>query len=90
MNKKLDKNILDLHREAIKEKIKESYRIYQPKMVMYSFRIDREILEGAKKEAVKHSISAAAFIRQAIVEKIDGGDRINALENRLSKVEDKI
>lgn len=53
---------LDLHREAIKEKIKGNYRIYQPKMVMYSFRIDREILEGTKKEVAQLSISAAAFI----------------------------
>jgi len=38
---------------------------------MYSFRIDREIIYKAKKEAKKLSISTAAFIRQAILEKIN-------------------
>ena len=75
---------LDINREAIKEKIKENLQIFQPKVVTYSFRIESEIIEAAKKEAAGSSISTAAFIRQAIEEKIKNDDRIDALENRIS------
>ncbi len=41
--------------------IKEKYRFFVPKKLMYSFRIDKEIIDKAKKEAKKLSISTAAF-----------------------------
>lgn len=78
---------MDIRRESIKGKIKENLEIFQPKMVMYSFRIDREIIEGAKKESAGLSISTAAFIRQAIIEKIDNKDRLSKLEERIEKLE---
>ncbi len=81
---------LDIHREAIKEKMKEELEIFQPKMVMYSFRIDRETFESVKVEAKRLSISTTSFIRQAIEGKINDDSRITALKNRLSKLEDKI
>ncbi len=80
---------LDLHREAIKEKIKEEMEIFKPKMIMYSFRIDRETLDGAKVEAKRLSMSTTAFIRQAIEDKINNDSRFTALENRINKLEDK-
>lgn len=43
---------------------------------MYSFRIDREIIYKAKKEAKKLSISTAAFVRPAILEKIYNQNKI--------------
>jgi len=51
--------------------IKEKYRFFVPNKIMYSFRIDKEIIDKAKKEVKKLSISTAAFIRQAILEKIN-------------------
>ncbi len=83
------KHELDIHREAIKEKIKEEMEIFKPKMVMYSFRIDRVTLDGAKVEAARLSMSTTAFIRQAIVEKINNDSRFAALENRLSRLDGK-
>ncbi len=81
------KHELDTHREAIKEKIKENLEIFQPKIVTYSFRIERETIEAAKKEAAGSSISTAAFIRQAIEEKIRNDGRMDKIEKRLSKLE---
>jgi len=78
---------LDINKEAIKEKIKEDLQVYQPKMVIYNFRIDKEILDGAKKEAAGLSISTADFIRQAIVEKMDNKARLSKLEERIEKLE---
>ena len=53
----------ELNSKIIKEIIKEKYRFFVPKKIMYSFRIDKEIIEKAKKEVKKLSIPAAAFIR---------------------------
>jgi len=61
----------ELNSKIIKEIIKEKYRFFVTKKLMYSFRIDKEIIAKAKKEAKKLSISTAAFIRQAILEKIN-------------------
>lgn len=54
---------------------------------MYSFRIDKEILDGAKKEAKKLGISTSVFVRQAIIEKMDNKNRLNKLEERIEKLE---
>ena len=61
------------------------------KKIMYSFRTDKEIIGKAKKEAKKLSISTAAFIRQAILGKINNQNKIKDIEKRLEKLEkDKI
>ena len=57
-----------------------------PKQIMYSLRIEKKIINKAKKEAKKLSISTSAFIRQAIVEKVDS-NRLNKIEKRLNKLE---
>jgi len=54
---------------------------------MYSLRIDKRIIDKAKKEAKKLSMATSAFIRQAIVEKIDSNDKLNKIEKRLNKLE---
>lgn len=54
---------------------------------MYSFRIDKEMIDKAKKEAKKLSISTAAFIRCAILEKINNQNKIKDIEKRLEKLE---
>ena len=47
---------------------------------MYSFRIDKEIIDKAKKEAKKLSISTATFIRQAIIDKVSYNNKLKGLE----------
>ena len=41
------------------------------KRVKYSFRIEKELINNARKKARKLSISTSAFIRQAIWEKLN-------------------
>lgn len=77
----------ELNSKMKKEIIKEKYRFFVPKKIMYGFRIDKEIIGKAKKEAKKLSISTAAFIRQAILEKINNQDKIKDIEKRLEKLE---
>ena len=77
----------ELNSKIIKEIIKEKYRFLVPNKIMYSFRIDKEIIDKAKKEAKKLSISTAAFIRQAILEKINNQNRIKDIEKRFEKLE---
>jgi len=54
---------------------------------MYSLRIDKRIIDKDKKAANKLSMATSAFIRQAIVEKIDSNDKLNKIEKRLNKLE---
>lgn len=77
----------ELNSKMKKEIIKEKYRFLVPNKIMYSCRIDKEIIDKAKKEAKKLSISTAAFIRQAILEKINSQDKIKDIEKRLEKLE---
>ncbi len=60
-----------------------------PKKIMYSFKIENELLDKAKKEAKKLSISLSAFLRQAIIEKINHKDRFDNLEKRVEKLENR-
>ena len=77
----------ELNSKIIKEIIKEKYRFLVPNKIMYSFRINKEIIDKAKKESAKLSISTAAFIRQAILEKINDQNKIKDIEKRLEKLE---
>jgi antitoxin component of RelBE/YafQ-DinJ toxin-antitoxin module len=60
------------------------------KKTMYSFRIENELLNKTKKEANKLGISMSAFLRQAIIEKINNKDRLENIEERLVKLENLI
>ena len=73
----------EMNTELNSKIIKEKYRFFIPKKIMYSFRIDKEIIAKAKKEAKKLSISTAAFIRCAILEKINNQNKIKDIEKRL-------
>ena len=77
----------EINSKIIKEIIKEKYRFFVPKKIMYSFRINKKIIDKAKKEAKKLSISTVAFIRCAILEKINNQDKIKDIEKRLEKLE---
>ncbi len=61
-----------------------------PKKIMYSFKIERQLIDKAKKEAKKLSMATSIFIRQAILEKINHKDRLDRLEERLKKLENRV
>jgi len=56
---------------------------------MYSFRIDKKLLNKAKKEAKKSGLGTSAFIRQAIIDKVSYNNKLKELEERIEKLEDK-
>lgn len=57
---------------------------------MYSFKIEKGLLDKAKEEAKRLSMATSAFIRQAIIEKINHKDRLDKIEKRLNKLENKL
>ncbi len=57
--------------------------------IMYSLRIEKKIINKAKKEAKKLSMATSAFIRQAIMEKINYKDRFERIEKRIEKLENR-
>ena len=59
------------------------------KKVMYSLKIEKDLLDKAKKEAKKKGISMSAFLRQAVIEKMNHKDRLDRLEERIEKLEDR-
>ncbi len=61
-----------------------------PKKIMYSFKIEKELIDKARKEAKKVSMSTSTFIRQAIIEKLDCEDRLYRIEKRIEKLESLI
>ncbi|GEM_PF-5907033 len=60
------------------------------KKVMHSFKIERELIEKAKKEAKRQSMATSVFIRQAIIEKLNQRKELDKLKERLEKLEQKI
>ena len=56
---------------------------------MYSLRIDKKLINKAKKEAKKLGLSASAFIRQAIIDKVSYNNKLKELEERIEKLENK-
>lgn len=60
-----------------------------PKKIMYSFKIEKELIDKAKKEAKKLSMATSTFIRQAILEKINLKNRFDKIEERLKKLENR-
>lgn len=57
--------------------------------IMYSFKIEKELIDKAKKEAKKLSMATSTFIRQAILEKINHKNRFDKIEERLKKLENR-
>ena len=55
--------------------------------IMYSFKIEKELIDKAKKEAKKLSMATSIFIRHAIMEKIESKNKIKEIEKRLSRLE---
>jgi len=58
-----------------------------PKKIMYSFKIEKELLDKAKKEAKRLSMATSTYIRQAIIEKMGYKDRLDRIEERLERLE---
>ena len=57
--------------------------------IMYSLRIDKKLIDKAKKEAKKLGLCTSAFIRQAIIDKVSYNDKLKKLEDRIFKLENK-
>lgn len=57
--------------------------------IMYSFKIEKELIDKAKREAKKLSMATSTFIRQAILEKINHKNRFDKIEERLKKLENR-
>ncbi|MFO7929752.1 MAG: hypothetical protein R6U35_08815 [Candidatus Humimicrobiaceae bacterium] len=60
-----------------------------PKKVMHSFKIEKDLIERAKKEAKSQSMATSVFIRQAIIEKLEKKKKLEELEERIKKLEEK-
>jgi len=46
---------------------------------MYSFKIDKKLLEKTKKEVKKLGLCTSVFIRQAIIDKVSYNNKIKVL-----------
>jgi len=57
--------------------------------IMYSFRIDKKLINKAKKEAKKLGLCTSVFIRQAIIDKVSYNNKLKELEERIVKLEKK-
>ena len=57
---------------------------------MYSFRIDKKLINKANKEAKRQGLCTSAFIRQAVIDKVSYNNKIKELEERIVKLENKI
>jgi len=55
--------------------------------IMYSLRIDKKLINRAKKEAKKMGLCTSAFIRQAIIDKVSYNSKLKELEERIAKLE---
>jgi len=64
--------------------------MYNAKKIMYSFKIEKELLDKVKNEAKRLSMATSTFIRQAIIEKINYKDRLDRIEERLESFEKNI
>ena len=56
-----------------------------PKKEMYSFKIEDKLIDKVRKAAKEKHVSASAFIRIAILEKLNGKSRLDKIEERLEK-----
>ena len=56
---------------------------------MYSFRIDKKLINKAKKEAKKLGLCTSSFTRQAIIDKVSYNNKLKELEERIAKLENK-
>lgn len=56
---------------------------------MYSLRIDKNLINKAKKEAKKPGLCTSVFIRQAIIDKVSYNNKLKELEERIFKLENK-
>ncbi|MCJ7727712.1 MAG: hypothetical protein MUO96_03610 [Actinobacteria bacterium] len=64
-------------------------KIYKLNKIMYSFRIDKKLLNKAKKEDKILGLCTSVFIRQAIIDKVSYNNKLKELEDRIVKLENK-
>lgn len=56
---------------------------------MYSFRVEKKLIDKAKKKAKKLGLCTSAFIRQAIIDKVGYNNKLKELEERIFRLENK-
>ena len=56
---------------------------------MYSFRIDKKLLDRAKEEPEKLGLCTSSFRRQAVIDKVNYNNKLKELEDRIVKLENK-
>ena len=56
---------------------------------MYSLKIEKELLDKAKKESKKLGLATSTFVRQAIINKLNHRNKLKDLEERIEKLENK-
>ncbi|MBE3115112.1 MAG: hypothetical protein IMZ59_06290 [Actinobacteria bacterium] len=64
-------------------------KIYKLNKIMYSFRIDKKLLNKAKKEDKILGLCTSVFTRQAIIDKVSYNNKLKELEDRIVKLENK-
>ena len=57
--------------------------------IMYSLKIEKELLDKTKKESKKLGLTTSAFVRQTIVDKLNHKNKLKELEKRIEKLENK-
>jgi hypothetical protein len=58
------------------------------KKVMYSFRIDEELLNKVRAKAKEKSLPTSIFIKQCLLDKLNEDSRIDDIEKRLAVLEE--
>ncbi len=57
--------------------------------IIYSLRIDKKLINKAKKESKKLGLCTSVFIRQAVMDKVSYNNKLKELEDRIAKLENK-
>ncbi len=60
------------------------------KKIMYSFLIDKDLLDKARQAAKIAGISTSIYVREAIIDKVGSGGKLAELEERIKKIEKKV
>jgi len=55
--------------------------------IMYSLKIEKELLDKAKEESKKSGFATSAFMRQAIIDNVNHRSKLDELEKRIEKLE---
>ena len=57
--------------------------------IMYSLKIEKELLDKAKEESKKLGLTTSAFVRQTIIDKLNHRNKLKKLKKIIEKLENK-